>query len=200
MRHVDRRRRRVGGELVFNTGLTGYQEILTDPSYCGQIVTMTCPEIGNYGTTPSDAESEAPAVAGLVVRESSPIASNWRADRQLGAYLAAHGVVAITGVDTRALTRKLRSVGVMRAVIATGVRRRDDVVALARAVPAMEGADLAKVVTCRRPFVWPPVGGGPSEAPEGLGPASAGFAFGGRRPPETPNRPGRSSWPRSTSG
>src|SRR6266536_234337 len=108
------------GEVVFNTSMTGYQEVLTDPSYAGQIVTMTCPEIGNYGVSPDDVESRAPKVAGFVVREESPVASNWRAEATLREYLVANRIIAIADIDTRALTRRLRSGGVMRGVIATG--------------------------------------------------------------------------------
>src|SRR5947208_5936588 len=108
------------GEVVFNTSMTGYQEVLTDPSYAGQIVTMTCPEIGNYGVSPNDVESRAPQVAGFIVREASPVASNWRAKGTLRDYLIANRIVAIADIDTRALTRLLRSSGVMRGVIATG--------------------------------------------------------------------------------
>src|SRR4029453_5312731 len=109
-----------GGEVVFNTSLTGYQEILTDPSYAGQIVTMTCPEIGNYGVSDEDGESRAPKVAGFIIREQSPVASNWRADSTLPGSLVKNGIVAISDIDTRALTRVLRSTGVMRGIIATG--------------------------------------------------------------------------------
>ncbi len=108
------------GEVVFNTSMTGYQEVLTDPSYHGQIVTMTCPEMGNYGVSPFDAESRGPRVAGFIVRQVSPIASNWRSGSTLQRYLAEHGIVAIAGIDTRALTRRLRSSGVMRGAIGTG--------------------------------------------------------------------------------
>ena len=142
------------GEVVFNTSMTGYQEILTDPSYAGQIVTMTCPQIGNYGVAPDDVESARPHVAGFVIREASPIASNWRATGTLDDYLAAHGVVAISGIDTRALTRMLRSSGVMRGVIGTGTVNADDLVDQARAAPAMEGSDLVRGVTCKEPFDW----------------------------------------------
>src|SRR5471032_2697484 len=100
-----------GGEVVFNTSMTGYQEVLTDPSYSGQIVTMTCPEIGNYGVSGEDVESRGPHVAGFVVREESPMASNWRAEGTLRDYLVTNNVVAIAGIDTRALTRTLRSGG-----------------------------------------------------------------------------------------
>src|SRR6266496_4403062 len=108
------------GEVVFNTAMTGYQEVLTEPSYAGQIVTMTCPEIGNYGVSSNDVESRAPQVAGFIVREESPVASNWRAAGTLREYLIANHIVAIADIDTRALTRKLRSGGVMRGVITTG--------------------------------------------------------------------------------
>src|SRR3982750_2735923 len=109
-----------GGEVVFNTSLTGYQEILTDPSYSGQIVTMTCPEIGNYGVSTEDVESRTPQVAGFIIRDESPMASNWRSEMTLRDYLVANKIVAISDIDTRALTRQLRSAGVMRGVIMTG--------------------------------------------------------------------------------
>ena len=108
------------GEVVFNTSMTGYQEVLTDPSYSGQIVTMTSAEIGNYGVTPDDVESRKPHVAGFVIRDESPVASNWRSAGTLREYLTANGIVAISDIDTRALTRQLRSGGVKRGVIATG--------------------------------------------------------------------------------
>ena len=137
------------GEVVFNTSMTGYQEVLTDPSYAGQIVTMTAPQIGNYGIAAADHESGAPRVAGFVIRDLSPIASNWRAQTTLREYLTAHGIVAIGDIDTRALTRKLRSIGVMRGIIATGTALDPEaLVAKARAIPLMEGADLVKEVTC----------------------------------------------------
>ena len=142
------------GEVVFNTSMTGYQEILTDPSYAGQIVTMTCPEIGNYGVSPKDVESVVPRVAGFIMREESPVASNWRAENTLHEYLAANRIVAIADIDTRALTRVLRSGGVMRGVIATGPVDPDQLVVKARAVPRMEGADLVKDVTCASAFDW----------------------------------------------
>jgi carbamoyl-phosphate synthase small subunit len=145
------------GEVVFNTSMTGYQEILTDPSYAGQIVTMTCPQIGNYGVAEAeDTESGAPQVAGFVVRDDSPIASNWRATSTLHDYLTAHGVVGISGVDTRALTRLLRTAGVMRGVIGTGAVEPEALVAKARSAPLMEGSDLVRSVTCAAPFDWPP--------------------------------------------
>jgi carbamoyl-phosphate synthase small subunit len=143
------------GEVVFNTSMTGYQEVLTDPSYAGQIVTMTCPEIGNYGVTNEDEESRGLQVAGFIVRSESPMASNWRAAGSLRQYLTDHGVVAISDIDTRALTRLLRSSGVMRGVIGTDRVNPDELVDRARAVPKMEGADLVKDVTCAAPFDWP---------------------------------------------
>jgi carbamoyl-phosphate synthase small subunit len=142
------------GEVVFNTSMTGYQEVLTDPSYAGQIVTMTAPQIGNYGVAPGDAESHAPHVAGFIMREASPLASNYRADGTLRDYLTRHGIVAIADIDTRALTRVLRSAGVMRGVIATGQVDPAELVEKARAIPKMEGADLVKDVTCVAPFWW----------------------------------------------
>src|SRR5215831_10882435 len=108
------------GEVVFNTSMTGYQEVLTDPSYAGQIVTMTCPEIGNYGVTGDDEESRGLQVAGFIIRSESPVASNWRASGSLRQYLHDNKIVAISDIDTRALTRVLRSSGVMRGVIGTG--------------------------------------------------------------------------------
>jgi carbamoyl-phosphate synthase small subunit len=142
------------GEVVFNTSMTGYQEVLTDPSYAGQIVTMTAPLIGNYGTTSGDAESQAPHVAGFIMREASPMASNWRADSSLRDYLVRYSIVAIADIDTRALTRVLRSAGVMRGVIATGQVDPDELVAKARAIPKMEGSDLVLGVTCDAAFDW----------------------------------------------
>ena len=142
------------GEVVFNTSMTGYQEVLTDPSYAGQIVTMTAPQIGNYGVAGGDEESQAPRVAGFVMREESPLASNWRADGTLRDYLTRHGIVAIADIDTRALTRVLRSAGVMRGVIATGQVDPDALVAKARAIPQMEGSDLVRGVTCDRAYEW----------------------------------------------
>jgi carbamoyl-phosphate synthase small subunit len=144
------------GEVVFNTSMTGYQEVLTDPSYSGQIVTMTCPEMGNYGVTPEDVESRGIQVAGFVMRSESPIASNWRAEGTLRDYLVRQGVVAIADIDTRALTRVLRSAGVMRGVIATGRTDPADLVDQARAIPRMEGSDLVRGVTCAEPFDFTP--------------------------------------------
>jgi carbamoyl-phosphate synthase small subunit len=144
------------GEVVFNTSMTGYQEVLTDPSYAGQIVTMTCPEIGNYGVSPEDVESRAPQVAGFIIRDESPVASNWRAEMTLREYLVANQIVAISDIDTRALTRRLRSGGVMRGVIATGnALDPKALVERALAIPQMEGSDLVRGVTAATAFDWP---------------------------------------------
>jgi carbamoyl-phosphate synthase small subunit len=140
------------GEVVFNTSMTGYQEVLTDPSYAGQIVTMTAPQIGNYGVAATDQESGRPQVAGFVMRDPSPVSSNWRAEGTLKEYLARHNIVAIGDIDTRALTKKLRSVGVMRGIIATGTNDPADLVARARSIAQMEGSDLVKDVTCTTPY------------------------------------------------
>jgi len=144
------------GEVVFNTSMTGYQEVLTDPSYAGQIVTMTCAEIGNYGVAPADVESRQPQVAGFIIRDESPIASNWRAAGTLRDYLVAHRIVAIADIDTRALTRQLRSGGVMRGVVATGgALDLGALVDRANAIPKMEGSDLVRQVTSDEAFDWP---------------------------------------------
>ena len=145
-----------GGEVVFNTSMGGYQEILTDPSYSGQIVTMTAPEMGNYGTSREDGESRGTQVAGFIVREESPIASNWRSDRTLRQYLVENNIVAISGIDTRALVRVLRSSGVMRGIIATGDVDPRALIDRAQGLPSMEGSDLVLGVTCDRPFDWAP--------------------------------------------
>ena len=156
------------GEVVFNTSMTGYQEVLTDPSYAGQIVTMTCPQIGNCGVVAEDVESRGPQVAGFVVREASPIASNWRSNGTLPVYLTEHGVVAITGIDTRALTRVLRTAGVMRGVIGTGHVDPDELIAEAQQATVMEGSDLVRTASCTEPFDWPVAGDG--DAGDGLEP------------------------------
>ena len=140
------------GEVVFNTSLAGYQEVLTDPSYAGQIVTMTAPQIGNYGVTDTDRESSKPHVAGFVMRDVSPIASNWRSEGTLRDYLTRHNIVAIGDIDTRALTRRLRSAGVMRGIIATGTVDPAALVEKARQITHMEGSDLVKDVTCKEAY------------------------------------------------
>ncbi|HUF50320.1 MAG TPA: glutamine-hydrolyzing carbamoyl-phosphate synthase small subunit [Longimicrobiales bacterium] len=146
------------GEAVFNTSMTGYQEVLTDPSYAGQIVAMTFPLIGNYGVTPQDAESGRVQVAGFIVREASRMYSNWRADGSLQEYLRAANIVALEAVDTRALTRHLRSAGAMRAAIAPAVVSPHDVMARIQAHPRMEGLDLTCGVSTQEPYDTEPAG------------------------------------------
>jgi carbamoyl-phosphate synthase small subunit len=142
------------GEIVFNTSLTGYQEILTDPSYHGQIITMTMPHIGNTGCTPEDDESDRVWAAGLVVRSLSLVVSNWRARQSLPDYLAERGVVAVTDVDTRTLVRHIRTHGAMRAALSSANPDPDRLLALARAARDMNGLDLAREVTCAEPYAW----------------------------------------------
>ena len=143
-----------GGEVVFNTSMTGYQEVLTDPSYSGQIVTMTSVEIGNYGVAREDEESRGVHVAGFIMRDESPVSSNWRSNGTLIDYLKTHNIVAIADIDTRELTRVLRSSGVMRGVIATGAPDPEALNARSKALPHMEGRDLVKGVTCAEAFDW----------------------------------------------
>jgi carbamoyl-phosphate synthase small subunit len=135
------------GEVVFNTSMTGYQEVLTDPSYRGQIVTMTYPQIGNYGVNPFDGESLAPHVAGFVVKEASPIASNFRSHEELSAFLRRHNIIAVQGVDTRALTRHIRTAGAMKAVICSVDITPDILIEKAINSPGLVGRDLVKEVT-----------------------------------------------------
>jgi len=149
------------GEVVFNTAMTGYQEILTDPSYCQQIVTLTYPHIGNYGVNPQDAESSKVQAAGLVIRDLPLLASNFRSTANLADYLRESGTVAIAGIDTRKLTRQLRNLGAQNGCIlglasAQDVSRElvDQALARARAAPSMVGLDLARVVTTPEPYEW----------------------------------------------
>jgi carbamoyl-phosphate synthase small subunit len=142
------------GELVFNTAITGYQEILTDPSYRGQIVLMTAPEIGNVGVNAEDFESVHPFCAGFVVRNLSPRVSNWRAEGDLASFLGQHRVAGIAGIDTRAITRRLRIGGAQRAIITRAVDDPAAAVARARKHPSLEGRDLVKEVTSAKPYAW----------------------------------------------
>jgi carbamoyl-phosphate synthase small subunit len=146
------------GEVVFNTSMTGYQEVLTDPSYSGQIVTMTYPLIGNYGVNAQDEESAGPQVAGFVMHEAPPVYSNWRAAESLDDYLKRHNVVAITGVDTRALTRHIRSLGAMRGAIASAQVDADALLEQIRAQPQMAGLDLACGVSTDARYTVPATG------------------------------------------
>jgi carbamoyl-phosphate synthase small subunit len=148
----------VCGEMVFNTSMTGYQEVLTDPSYAGQIVCMTYPLIGNYGVNEADAESGRPWVEGFVVREASRISSNWRAEESLESYLKRWNIVAIEGIDTRALVRHIRDRGAMRACLSTTELDEKSLVEKARQSPPMENRELASVVTTSRPYQFPAEG------------------------------------------
>jgi carbamoyl-phosphate synthase small subunit len=142
------------GEVCFNTSMTGYQEILTDPSYKGQIVTMTYPLIGNYGVNDQDVESWAPHAAGFIIRELSPVVSNWRADHSLGDYLAQHGIPGIEGIDTRALTKKLRVGGALSSCLSTEGLTAEEALANARSWGGMAGRDYVSAVTHKQPFLW----------------------------------------------
>ena len=155
----------IAGEVVFNTSMSGYQEIFTDPSYAGQIVTMTYPLIGNYGVNEADIESARPQVAGVIVREYSDFFSNFRATLSLGEWLTKHGIVAIQGLDTRMLTRLIRTEGALRGVLST--RDLDDasLVLKAQASPVMSGLNLATKVTCENPYVWSGVDSTPFALP-----------------------------------
>jgi carbamoyl-phosphate synthase small subunit len=142
------------GEVVFNTSISGYQEVLTDPSYRGQIVTMTYPLIGNYGIVPEDGESTGTWLSGFIVREVSRIRSNWRSTEDLPSWLASHGVVAIQGVDTRALTRHLRMEGAKHGVISSGDLNRASLARKLADAPRIVGVDLVKEVTCAAAYEW----------------------------------------------
>jgi carbamoyl-phosphate synthase small subunit len=143
------------GEVVFNTAMTGYQEILTDPSYNGQIVTMTYPLIGNYGVNFDDLESRGVQVEGFIVKEYHPYPSNWRATGNLADYLKGSGKLGVEGFDTRAITKRLREVGAMRGLVSTQDLDPASLVRRARELPSMEGQDLVPQVTCRAPYWWP---------------------------------------------
>jgi len=147
-------RTRRGGEVVFNTSLTGYQEVFTDPSYAGQIVCLTYPHIGNVGANHDDEESGKPYIEALVVREFSALASNWRSTESAQQYLERHGVPVIWDLDTRALVRHLREVGALRGVVATDGTPAEKLVAEARAIPTMAGLELAGRVTCAKKYDW----------------------------------------------
>jgi carbamoyl-phosphate synthase small subunit len=143
------------GEVVFNTSMAGYQEIITDPSYKGQIVTMTYPLIGNYGVNKEDAESRSPFLEGFVVKEYSKIASNWRHDKELGAYFRENNIMAVEGIDTRKLTLHIRSAGAMKAVLSTRDSDKKSLVKKAKASCGLVGVDLVKDVTVREKYLWP---------------------------------------------
>jgi carbamoyl-phosphate synthase small subunit len=144
----------VTGEVVFNTAMTGYQEILTDPSYRGQIVTMTYPEIGNYGVNSIDVENEKPSLSGFVVREVSRVYSNYRAEGDLGEYLKQHNIVAISGIDTRALVRRIREGGAMKGILSTSDLSDESLVAKAKNSPGLVGRDLVREVMPSKISKW----------------------------------------------
>ena len=149
----------ITGEAVFNTSMTGYQEILTDPSYFGQVVTMTAVQIGNYGTNPDDEESAGgPKVSGFVVRELSPVTSNWRSRMGLDDYLRQYGIPGLQGVDTRAITRKLRVTGAMKCCLSSAGISGEEAVRRAQVWEGLVGVDFVKEVTCKHPYQWDPEG------------------------------------------
>ncbi|MDD4730313.1 MAG: glutamine-hydrolyzing carbamoyl-phosphate synthase small subunit [Desulfovibrio sp.] len=164
-----------GGEVIFNTGMTGYQEVLTDPSYAGQLVCMTYPLIGNYGVNPEDVESDRIQVAGLIVKECCKQPSNWRSSQSLPEYLAEAGIPGIEGVDTRALTRHLRLHGAMRGILSTEVKDTAALVEQARSIAPMQGLNLADRVSCTKPYLWT------DDGPVTVDPASFTWPEGGPR-------------------
>lgn len=145
----------VVGEVVFNTSLTGYQEVITDPSYRGQMVCMTYPHVGNTGINREDVESDQPQITAFIVREISPVVSNWRANETLHSYLERHDIPGISEVDTRALTRRLRDQGVLHAALSTdGSHSAEELLVMARTWQGLDGRDLVKEVTCHEPYNW----------------------------------------------
>lgn len=166
----------VVGEVVFNTSLTGYQEVITDPSYRGQMVCMTVAHVGNTGINVEDVESDRPQVTAFIVREISPVVSNWRANETLHSYLERHGIPGISEVDTRALTRRLRDKGVLHAALCTdGTHSADELLTMARSWQGLDGRDLVQEVTCQETYnwvdgtkvEWTPVPAGQADAPPG---------------------------------
>ncbi|MBT5632599.1 MAG: glutamine-hydrolyzing carbamoyl-phosphate synthase small subunit [Nitrospina sp.] len=144
----------VDAEIVFNTSMSGYQEVITDPSYCGQMVLMTYPLIGNYGINPQDFESDRPHLSGFIIKELSGITSNWRSRGTLEDFLKKHGVIGIQGVDTRALTRHIREKGAQQAVLSTVTKDHGELIRKAQNSSGLEGKDLVKNVTCQTPYDW----------------------------------------------
>ena len=142
------------GEVVFNTGMTGYQEVMTDPSYSGQLVTFTYPELGNTGVNPDDQEANKAHARGVIARQISPVSSNWRSSQPLQEWLESHDVVGIHGIDTRALVRHLRETGAMNGVISSDGRSPAELLELVRSAPCMEGLNLADQVSTSRPYTW----------------------------------------------
>jgi carbamoyl-phosphate synthase small subunit len=144
----------VMGEVVFNTGMTGYQEVMTDPSYCGQIVTFTYPELGNTGVNPDDEESAQPHIKAAIARNICPIPSNWRSTQSLPDYLKQHKIPGIFGIDTRALTRKIRTVGAMNGAISTTILDPDELLRQLQDAPTMAGLNLVDQVTTTKVYEW----------------------------------------------
>ncbi len=166
----------ITGELVFNTSMTGYQEILTDPSYKGQMVVMTYPLIGNYGINDEDIESSGPRAEGFIIREASSIFSNWRGHQSLSEYLARHQVMGLEGVDTRALTKHLRVRGAMKATLSTDDLDRSRLIEKAKNSPGLIGRDLVKEVTCAQPYEWTGIPD-PAFIPPGLRSSASGHRW-----------------------
>jgi len=144
----------VDAEIVFNTSMSGYQEVITDPSYCGQMVAMTYPLIGNYGVNPQDFESDRPHLSGFIIKELSGIASNWRSRGKLEDFLKEFGIIGIQGIDTRALTRRIREKGAQQAVLSTVTRDPDELIRKAQNSQGLEGKDMVKEVTCQSAYDW----------------------------------------------
>ncbi|MBW2689193.1 MAG: glutamine-hydrolyzing carbamoyl-phosphate synthase small subunit [Deltaproteobacteria bacterium] len=144
----------ISGEVVFNTSMYGYQEILTDPSYCGEIVTMTYPLIGNYGINREDVESSRPYLSGFIVKEACDIPSNWRSEMSLDAYLKENNIIGLAGIDTRALVRHIRDKGAQTGILSTLDLDADSLVAKAKAAPSIVGQDLVQEVTCEESYDW----------------------------------------------
>ena len=144
----------VDAEIVFNTSMSGYQEVITDPSYCGQMVAMTYPLIGNYGVNPQDFESDRPHLSGFIIKELSGIASNWRSRGKLEDFLKEFGIIGIQGIDTRALTRRIREKGAQQAVLSTITRDPDELIRKAQNSLGLEGKDMVKEVTCQSAYDW----------------------------------------------
>jgi carbamoyl-phosphate synthase small subunit len=144
----------ISGEVVFNTSMSGYQEILTDPSYCGEIVTMTYPQIGNYGINREDVESSRPHLSGFIIKELCDFPSNWRSEMSLDAYLKEYDIIGLSGIDTRALVRHIRDKGAQTGILSTLDLDADSLVAKAKIAPSIVGRDLVREVTCEEPYTW----------------------------------------------
>jgi len=142
------------GEIIFNTSMAGYQEVITDPSYCGQMVVMTYPLIGNYGVNPEDFESDRPHLSSFIIKELSSISSNWRSHDTLHNFLTNYSIPGIHGVDTRALTRHIRNTGAQQAILSTSDTNSESLVRKAKKLPSLKGRDLVKEVTCKEPYEW----------------------------------------------